>query len=92
MFKPKSWRALAPIVTLLLVALSGCASAPRSLPQPAEQVPQIPPLAPQARQPQRPEICLPTCSAGLMRLREQLLLMPTKPLQPVPPAKAPMTP
>lgn len=92
MCKARSWRACALIVTLLLPALFGCATAPSSSPPRVAPESPIPPLPLQARQPTRPEICSPTCSAGLMRLREELGHLQTKPLQPAEPAKAPMTP
>ncbi len=50
----------------LLLLLTACANnSPRT-----SSVPAIPPLPPEARQPATPSICLPTCSAGLTKLRE----------------------
>jgi hypothetical protein len=65
----------APMLVALLLLLTGCASTPQTLPPVAP--PAIPPLPSEARQPPPPEVCLPTCSQGLMRLREQLLNTPT---------------
>ncbi|KVE88133.1 hypothetical protein WI99_11780 [Burkholderia cepacia] len=57
-------RALLLMLPMLL--LTACASrSPNLSPERA-----IPPLRPEARQPAAPSICSPTCSAGLMRLRE----------------------
>lgn len=54
------------MLLLPMVLLTACASrSPRLLPMPG-----VPALPPEARQPATPSICLPTCSAGLMRLRE----------------------
>ena len=58
-------------LTLLLMLCAGCAPAP--LVVPAQRLP----LPPEARQPPTPEICQPTCSAGLARLLERLLRSPT---------------
>lgn len=83
--KPKApWLLLALKLTLLALLVSGCASNSQPLPSPVVPPPQLPPLPPQGRQPTRPEICLPTCSAGLTRLRTTLLDSLTKhlPLEP----------
>ncbi|MBB2918191.1 hypothetical protein FHX60_002595 [Cupriavidus alkaliphilus] len=75
------WLMLAPLGLLL----SSCAGELPSLPQlPAP--PAIPPLPPEARQPEIPSMCLPTCSAGLMRERESWLSMPTPLGSPAKPA------
>lgn len=58
------------MLTLLVVLVSGCAL-PLQPPEP--QAAAIPPLPPQARQPTPPSECLPSCSAGLTRLRTELL-------------------
>ncbi len=54
------------MLLLLVLPLAACSSVSTSSSQP----PAIPPLPPEARQPATPSICLPTCSAGLMKLRE----------------------
>ena len=60
---------LLPLMTLL----AGCA---HELPSYHADPPAVPVLPVEARQPTPPAICLPTCSAGLMRLREELLSLP----------------
>lgn len=74
-----AWRKLALMLLPMLLLASGCASkSPPSLPPVVVAAPEIPPLPPQARQPTPPEICSPTCSAGLMRLRMELLDLLTR--------------
>ena len=64
----------------LLMLASACAhKSPPSPPPAVVPPPAIPALPHQARQPTPPPICLPTCSAGLTRLRMELLDMLTKP-------------
>lgn len=63
------------IAWALLALLIGCASV--SPPSTALACPKVPPLSPLALPPPPPPICVPTCSAGLMRLRDSLLPMPT---------------
>lgn len=75
-------------LSLLPLLLTACGTAPPSLPVAA---PAIPPLPQQARQPQPPASCLPTCNAGLTRLRENLLSTPTPPTPPAAPASGPTT-
>lgn len=76
--KQKS-RLLTRAVTALLLTLlaSACASkSPSSLPPPSVNPVQPPALTPAARQipqDQLPSICLPSCTQGLTRLREQSL-------------------
>ncbi len=54
------------MLLLPMVLLTGCVSkSPYS-----SSAQSIPPLSAEARQPETPSICLPTCSAGLMRERE----------------------
>ncbi len=60
---------LLPLMTLL----AGCA---HESPSYHADPPAVPVLPMEARQPTPPEICLPSCSAGLMRLREELLSLP----------------
>lgn len=82
-----------PLLILLMLAASISSCAVNSPPLPPQVVspPQLPPLPTAARQPTPPEICLPTCSAGLLRLRTTLLDLLTQPLPPEPPASAPTT-
>lgn len=70
----RPWLMLAPLALLL----SSCACELPSLPLPLVP-PAIPPLPAEARQPETPSMCLPTCSAGLTRERENWLHMPTAP-------------
>lgn len=81
--KSPTWRALS-LVLLMLAA--GCATnSPAPVVSPA---PPIPPLPAEALQPPRPKECTPTCSAGLMKLRTELLNTLTKRASPVKPAPA----
>ncbi|ONC18297.1 hypothetical protein AQ911_27000 [Burkholderia pseudomallei] len=57
---------LALLLMLPMLLLTACASRSPSLSPEC----MIPALRPEARQPAAPSICLPTCSAGLTRLRE----------------------
>ena len=82
-------RLLMPVLLGLLV--SGCATVSPSLPPPVVQPPAIPTLPMQARQPKSPPICLPTCSAGLTRLRMELLDSLTSPQPLAKPASAATT-
>ncbi len=73
---------------LPMVLLSACASkSPHSLPTSG-----VPPLRPEARQPATASICLPTCSAGLTRLRENSRESLTSAASPVNSASAVTTP
>ncbi|AFQ50460.1 hypothetical protein GEM_4070 [Burkholderia cepacia GG4] len=54
------------LVLLPMVLLTSCVSKSPCL-SPMFEVPALPP---EARQPATPSICLPTCSAGLMKRRE----------------------
>lgn len=80
-----------PSTAVLLIVLPllvmGCASAPQPLPPLVVAPPAIPPLPQEARQPQALAICLPTCSDGLARLLEALLL----PLMPAGPQALPVS-
>ena len=67
----KTLPALLRCVLLLLV--TGCASAPPALPPPVIAPPSIPALPLPARQPQPLAICSPTCSGGLQTLLDSLL-------------------
>ena len=79
------------MLPLLLMLVSGCA---QLSPPPAAVVPppRVPPLPAEARQPAPPPICSPTCSAGLTRLRTELLGTLTHPASPGAPASAPTKP
>ncbi|KVP24299.1 hypothetical protein WJ86_14620 [Burkholderia multivorans] len=56
----------AAMLLLPMALLTACAGkSPRSSPTPG-----VPALRPEARQPTAPLICLPTCSAGLTKRRE----------------------
>lgn len=83
---PLIWRAMLPVLVLLL---SACAT-PQVAPQPPAP-PQVPPLPASARQPQLPELCSPTCSAGLTRLRDDWRRRLTEATPPAGAASAPMT-
>ncbi len=65
---------LLPLMLLpLMTLLAGCA---HESPNYHADPPAVPVLPVEARQPTPPAICLPSCSAGLMRLREELLNLP----------------
>ena len=86
-------RFLLLVLTLLSLTLlaAACSSvSPTLLPQPVKP-PAILALPPQARQPVTPQDCLPTCSAGLTRLRATWLALPMNAEQPVAPASQPTT-
>ncbi len=68
----------AAMLMLPLMLAAGCAHKSTVLP-PLVEPPAIPALPQAARQPTPPPICSPTCSAGLTRLRKELLDMLTKP-------------
>lgn len=74
------------MLLLLGLLLSGCGTVSKPLPPPVVRPAAIPPLPIQAKQPAPPEICLPTCSAGLTRLRERLQRLPMPHGQPAKPA------
>lgn len=84
-------RVRALILLGLLTLAAGCASRSPVSPPVVVQPARIPPLPAQARQPTPPSECLPTCSAGLMRLRTELLDLLTRPTAPAAPASAPTT-
>ena len=71
------------LLTLLAVA---CSSVSPALLPPPVKPPAIPALPPQARQPVTPSACLPTCSAGLTKLRATWLALPMNAEQPAVPA------
>ena len=73
-------RSLMPLLLPMLV--SACAGVSQPSPPVVVPPPAIPPLPAVARQPTPPPICSPTCSAGLTRLRTELLNMLTQPALP----------
>ena len=75
---------IARALTLLALPMlvSACASVSQPSPPVVVPAPAIPPLPAVARQPTPPPICSPTCSAGLMRLRTELLNTLTPPASP----------
>lgn len=77
------------VLTLWLAACSTVSPPLSPLPVPP---PAIPPLPAQARQPATPSICSPSCSAGLMKLRESWLNLGMPPPQQDTPVKRPTTP
>ena len=77
-----NWRKHALTLPLLMLLLAGCQPALLPLlPKPVPP-PRIPPLSAQARQPLIRSECLPSCSAGLTRLRESSLGSPTNEVPP----------
>jgi len=89
--RPKSCKiALGAMLSLSLVLLTACASAPQPLPPPVVVAPpSIPPLPPEARQPPTPGLCSLTCSQGLSSLLGSLLSSPTSVVAPELPASGP---
>ena len=63
---------LVPALLLTSCASGPKASPPNALPT-ATKPPEVPALPQEARQPPTPELCSPTCSAGLRRRLESLL-------------------
>ena len=59
----------AAMLLVLAVSAMGCAQT-STITAPPPEPPRIPVLPPQARQQELPSICLPSCSAGLTKLRE----------------------
>lgn len=82
---------LAATMSLPTLPLLGCLDASTPLQPSVVPPPRIPPLPQVARQPKTPELCLPTCSAGLTRLRDSLLQSPKSAASQALPASAPMT-
>ena len=70
----------AALVLLPMLLAAGCASkSPALLPMPKPvQLPALPEQARQVQQDQLPLICLPSCTAGLMKLRDSWLQSLTK--------------
>ena len=102
-----NWARLTPKQPLhrlmLLMLLLACALLAASCATPSSDKPQpsakavdtslsLVPLSPAARQPRLPPWCAPTCSDGLTRERESLLLLLTPPASPDKPASASTTP
>ena len=74
------WPMRAALALLPMLLVAGCASkSPPSLP-PVKPVnlPALPEQAKQAQQDQLPSICWPSCTAGLMKLRDSWLQSLTK--------------
>ena len=69
----KRLRQLPLMLLPLMTLLAGCA---HESPSYHADPPAVPVLPVEARQPIPPAICLPSCSAGLMRLRGELLSLP----------------
>lgn len=80
-------RAPGPMLLLLAMLLTGCATPQTPPPLPA----QAPALPPQARQPALPEWCSPTCSAALERELLSWRQRLTQPMQPASGASAPIS-
>ena len=74
------------MLAALLLSLAGCQTLPEPSPPSVTPAPRVPALPPQARQPEPPALCLPSCSAGLMTLRESLQHMLTDLEPPASPA------
>lgn len=87
MKQTSSGRKLWLIGLLALPWMFGCSS--MSVPSSSAVCPKIPPLPQEARPPAVPEICQPTCSAGVNRMFERLLTLPIP--SALPPASAPGT-
>lgn len=89
--KPPRW--LSPLMlAVLMLLVAGCATPLPPSPPTVPASPRLPALPPQARQPEPPATCLPSCSAGLMTLRESLRRMLTEPERQGLPASGPTTP
>lgn len=86
-----SWPKHAALALLPMLLASACASkSPSSLPQPKPvQRPALPEQARQVPAEQMPLICLPSCTAGLTKLREQSLQSLTMPGSAAKPASEP---
>lgn len=79
------------MLLLLPMLVSACAGVSQPSPPVVAPPPAIPPLPAVARQPTPPPICSPTCSAGLTKLRTELLNMLTQPVSPAGGASGPTT-
>lgn len=89
--KNKRTRSLLLLLPLVMLA-SACAPLKPDSAQPsASGRAPVPSLPQAARQPTPPSECLPTCSDGLTKLRNELLDSLTKAASPVSPASAPTT-
>lgn len=89
-FKRKQ-TALAVMLLLALLNVTGCASTPTPSPPLVIAPPSIPPLPPEARQPPLPAWCSPTCAAGLTTLRKTWRLGSTSLTPPARPASGSTT-
>lgn len=63
---------LAPLLLLLVLPLIGCSNEPARKPPDAK--PLIRPLPSEGRQGKRPPECIPTCSDGLEKLLDGMLI------------------
>ena len=72
-----NWKLRGLMLLALAVLLSGCSSASPQLSNAVEQ-PAIPSLPSSARQPKLIPECVPSCSAGLERSLNSMLVPPTK--------------
>ncbi len=70
-----NWLQRVLMLSALAVLLSACSSASQQLSN-AVVTPVMPSLPSSARQPKTPPECEPTCSAGLERLLNSMLLSP----------------
>ncbi len=70
-----NWLQRVLMLSALVVLLSACSSASQQLSS-AVVTPAMPSLPSSARQPKTPPECEPTCSAGLERLLNSMLLSP----------------
>ena len=77
----------AAMLLALAVSAMGCAQT-STITAPPPEPPRIPALPPQARQPAKPSMCSPTCSSGLMKLRENWRKRLTSPTPQDSPASA----
>lgn len=77
------WKMRAAILSALVLSATGCAQT-STVTAPPPEPPRIPTLPEQAKQPPLPSMCSPTCSSGLMKLRESWRQRLTSPTQPGP--------
>ena len=73
----RNWKQLGLMLPLLVVLLSGSSCASKQL-NAAVEMPAIPSLPSSARQPKPIPECVPSCSAGLERSLNSMLVPPTK--------------
>lgn len=75
-----------PLLIVLVLLSAGCATRLPPIAPPSVQPAQRPPLPKEGRQPPIPSICLPTCSDGLTRARENWRASLTNAAPPAPSA------